>query len=186
MNKNEFLITLKKTIKKLPRNEKEDILNEYTDHFLSGIENGQSEEDISDELGDPKRIGRELCFVSAIDNVTKQKNTKNLISVFIAISSLSILNLFVISSVLFTTLLFSPIIISLIIIIPVLLLLPFILLIIGFIYGFDYITFIDIVKAVIGVLIGILLSLLVYLAIKTVSDLFMKYLNWNVAIINKK
>lgn len=185
MNEKEFVKILKKKIKKIPYKERTDILNEYKVHFINGQENGQTEQEICDELGDPKIIGKDICAVNALGNVKDEKNFKNLLSAFIAISSLSILNFIFVCITLFTILLLSPLILSLLIITPVLLLLPLILIAVGFIYGFDFIGFSDIIKSIIGVLIGILLSLLIYHTAKNLYNLFIQYLNWNLNIVKK-
>ncbi|WP_257011110.1 DUF1700 domain-containing protein, partial [Staphylococcus epidermidis] len=45
MNKNDYLKELKKHLKHMNKEEKEDILNEYDTHFYSGQQEGKSESD---------------------------------------------------------------------------------------------------------------------------------------------
>ncbi|MEH7244706.1 DUF1700 domain-containing protein, partial [Bacillus sp. JJ269] len=51
MNKNEFLEQLSSSLRNMPNLEKEDIISEYETHFISGKQDGISEEEISKKLG---------------------------------------------------------------------------------------------------------------------------------------
>lgn len=68
MNKNDYLKELKKHLKHMNKEEKEDILNEYDTHFYSGQQEGKSESDVCKELGNPKLIGKELTATSSVEN----------------------------------------------------------------------------------------------------------------------
>ncbi len=60
MNKTEYLKELAQLLKKIPENERKDILYDYQEHFEVGTDEGKSEEDIIKDLGSPKVIAREL------------------------------------------------------------------------------------------------------------------------------
>lgn len=60
MNKDHYLKLLKRYLGHINNDEKQDILNEYETHFYSGKQEGKSEEQISQELGNPKSIAKEL------------------------------------------------------------------------------------------------------------------------------
>lgn len=53
MNKTQFLMTLYDALEGLPGNIKADIMSEYQDIFRTGMEQGQTEEEIAASLGDP-------------------------------------------------------------------------------------------------------------------------------------
>ena len=60
MAKNNFLKELSKLLKKLPEEERIDILQDYEDHFAFGLEEGKTEEEIVKSLGSPSQIAKEI------------------------------------------------------------------------------------------------------------------------------
>ena len=56
MNKNDYINKLRISLQGLPNSEIQDILSDYEEHFGIGISKGKSEEEISNELGDPKEV----------------------------------------------------------------------------------------------------------------------------------
>lgn len=56
MNRNDYLNKLRISLQGLPNSEIQDILSDYEEHFGIGISNGKSEEEISNELGNPKEV----------------------------------------------------------------------------------------------------------------------------------
>lgn len=56
MNRKEYLDRLRISLQGLPIAEIEDILSDYEEHFDIGISKGKSEEEISKELGDPREV----------------------------------------------------------------------------------------------------------------------------------
>ncbi|WP_275044921.1 HAAS signaling domain-containing protein [Mammaliicoccus lentus] len=67
MNKKTYLNTLNKHLKNISDEERADILDEYETHFISGIEDGQTEDMIAKELGHPKEIAKELNATLALN-----------------------------------------------------------------------------------------------------------------------
>ena len=59
MNKRAFLQQLRKGLKGIPKDDLEDILYDYTEHIDSALETGKSEEEITGDLGSPKRIAKQ-------------------------------------------------------------------------------------------------------------------------------
>lgn len=59
MNKNEFLSTLSANLSILPPEERDDLMNDYETHFAFGLQNGKTETEIVQELGDPEELARE-------------------------------------------------------------------------------------------------------------------------------
>ncbi|MBC8589205.1 DUF1700 domain-containing protein [Paratissierella segnis] len=56
MNRKEFIDKLKLYLQGMPESEIQDILSDYEEHFNIGISKGKSEEEIANELGEPKDI----------------------------------------------------------------------------------------------------------------------------------
>ena len=54
MNKNEFLNELERSLASLPAEERREIINDFQEHFQAGAENGKTEAQLCEELGDPK------------------------------------------------------------------------------------------------------------------------------------
>lgn len=60
MNKKQFLTTLESSLKKLPIDERQDIIDYYEEHFAIGLEEGKTEEQISSSLGSPRQIAKDM------------------------------------------------------------------------------------------------------------------------------
>ena len=60
MTKKEFMKKLKRL---LPEKDRKDILLDYEEHFLTGLNEGKTEEQIAEELGDPADVAREYGYV---------------------------------------------------------------------------------------------------------------------------
>jgi len=60
MNKDEYLEKLTRLLKDMPKEDKEDILLDYEEHFMVGLEKGRTEEEISKALGDPETVANRL------------------------------------------------------------------------------------------------------------------------------
>ena len=56
MNKNEFIDVLEKSLLRLPKADRDDIISDFEAHFAMGAEKGQSEEDVAASLGDPREL----------------------------------------------------------------------------------------------------------------------------------
>lgn len=59
MNKHEFLNLLSAQLSQLPPEEKLELMEDYESHFAFGKQNGKSEEEIVNELGDPRELAKE-------------------------------------------------------------------------------------------------------------------------------
>lgn len=60
MKRNEFLFELDKELEGLPQQVRSEMLRDYDEHFGSGLEQGRTEAEIAESLGDPHILGREL------------------------------------------------------------------------------------------------------------------------------
>lgn len=65
MNKRDYLDLLRYYLRDLPGVMVNDIIYDYEEHFNAGIENGKTEEQISEELGSPDDIAKEYLNFSS-------------------------------------------------------------------------------------------------------------------------
>lgn len=96
MNKEAFLKVLNKKIKKLPKEEREDILQDYEDHFLFGLEEGKTEEEIVKALGSPSQIAKEILANHHLDEVSKSMTAGNFFRAMWAVIGLGFFNLVIV------------------------------------------------------------------------------------------
>ncbi|KXY06113.1 DUF1700 domain-containing protein [Bacillus sp. FSL K6-0067] len=185
MNKNEFLEQLSSSLRNMPNVEKKDIISEYETHFISGKEDGKCEEEISRKLGNPKTIAKELTVSYAISNADKKRSFKNMITALFSVMSLSVLN-FTFIFIAFCVLLFLlPILLALIIATPLLIISPILLIGLGFFNGFHQISYSDVYNVFIAFCVGLLITVICYQMVKHLYATLVKYLKWNVAILQR-
>lgn len=60
MNKKQFLCELEKNLNHLKKEDKEEILQDYADHFKIGKKEGRKETEIAKSLGDPVKIAKDV------------------------------------------------------------------------------------------------------------------------------
>ncbi|MEC5304707.1 HAAS signaling domain-containing protein [Bacillus thuringiensis] len=185
MNKSEFLEQLSSSLRNMPNLEKEDIISEYETHFISGKQDGISEEEISKKLGNPKTIAKELNISYVISNADNRRSLKNIMTALFSVMSLSILNFICIIIAFFVLLFLLPILLALIIATPVLIISPILLIGLGFFKGFHQISYSDVYNVFIAFCVGLLISVISYQMVKHLYALLVKYLKWNIAILQR-
>lgn len=95
MKKDEFLLELRNSLGNMPDADKQDVLNDYEEHFRVGMADGRSEEDIAQSLGNPRVIGNTFRIDAMLDEPKEGGGTSGasvLRAVFASIS-LTFLNL---------------------------------------------------------------------------------------------
>lgn len=60
MNKEQFLRTLEESLKSISVDERKDIIEDIKEHFIMGLSEGKTEEEISEALGSPQQIAVEI------------------------------------------------------------------------------------------------------------------------------
>lgn len=93
MDKKEYLERLRALLKGLPADEVEDIIFDYEDHFNAGVEDGKSEEEIAESLGDIKSIGKQYRVTASISNAEKNVSAANIFKAILATAGLGFFNL---------------------------------------------------------------------------------------------
>lgn len=63
----EFLKTLMRALKHMSAQEKQDIADDYREHFEAGLEAGKSEQEVAEALGDPKQLAKMHVMQSTAD-----------------------------------------------------------------------------------------------------------------------
>jgi uncharacterized membrane protein len=96
MNKQVFLTTLRNSLKGLANEDIDEILYDYEEHFRIGIEQGKSEEDIAETLGDVKSIARQYKADCLIKKAEEDASTANIIRAVVAAGLLGFFNLAVV------------------------------------------------------------------------------------------
>lgn len=96
MNKEEYIQKLSKLVKNLPKEDKEDILSDYEEHFIIGMDNGRSEEEISRALGDPKNVAKQIKADYMVKKAEDKPSPSSIIEAVLAVAGLGLLNIFVI------------------------------------------------------------------------------------------
>lgn len=179
MNREQFLQQLANQLSALPKEERDDILNDYNEYFEDGLLEGKSESEISKNLGSPELIAKELNISNTFAQVDQKMTVSNVISAIGLTTGLSFLNLiFVLGPALaIAGILFAGWVSSIAFIFSPLLQLVSIMLGFNQVYAFE--IFLTIGLSGLGIL---LLIGMYYLTIVS-SKVFIKYCKWNVAVV---
>lgn len=92
MTKQEFLDILSQSLK-VSQEEKKDIIYDYEEHFSIGIENGKTEQELINELGDPKTIAKQYTAAQNLQRAKETPSTKNIFIAVLSAVSLGFFNL---------------------------------------------------------------------------------------------
>ena len=95
MNKEQFMSQLRRSLSGIPEQEKKEILYDYEEHFRSGLENGQGEEEIARSLGNPRVLGRSYRIESLLDKDRGGNRASNIIRAVFASLSLGFFNIII-------------------------------------------------------------------------------------------
>ena len=93
MNKSEFMNVLESQLEGIPATDKTEILYDYDEHFRMGIEQGKTEEQVSEALGNPKTIGKQFKATVAVEQAQTSASTGNMLRAVVAVISLGFFNL---------------------------------------------------------------------------------------------
>ena len=96
MNKEQFLRQLEVSLKKLAKEERQDILQDYEEYFSIGIDKGKSEQEISAALGHPKQIAKELLASYHLDMVERTTSAGNILRAVWAVIGLGFFNVLIV------------------------------------------------------------------------------------------
>lgn len=86
----EFLNVFYASLKHMRTEEKQEILQDFREHFDVGLTSGKTEREIADELGDPRQLARMYSAESATDRAAETKGFKDTLRMLGAIISYKI------------------------------------------------------------------------------------------------
>ncbi|MBK5460403.1 MULTISPECIES: DUF1700 domain-containing protein [Peribacillus] len=96
MNKEEFLKQLDASLKRLSLEERQDILQDYEEYFEIGLEKGKTEQEISEALGNPKQISKELLASYHLGQVEETTSAGNVMRAVWAVIGLGFFNIVIV------------------------------------------------------------------------------------------
>ena len=96
MNKDEFLSQLNDSLKRLPSAEREDILQDFIEHFEIGLSEGKSEDEIIKALGSPQHIAKEMVAAYHVEQVGQTASAGNMFRAVWAVIGLGFFNLVIV------------------------------------------------------------------------------------------
>lgn len=181
MTKSEYLNSLYQYLKGMPESEKRDIVAEYENHFIEGLRDGKSEQEIIGMLGAPKEMARAINAESAVNQAEESQKTSNITQALVTVIGLSVLNFILITGPLMIALgiLFSIVLTSI-----AFLLTPFAL--VFKYYVLSEVILIEDVFAVMGWFgLGLILIVLLFFILKWSYIGFVKNLKWNVKLVKR-
>jgi uncharacterized membrane protein len=96
LTKEQFLKQLNSSLNRLSFDERQDILQDYEEHFSIGLEEGKTEEQIATSLGSPNQIAKELLAEYHLEKVEASANAANIIRAVWAAIGLGFFNLVIV------------------------------------------------------------------------------------------
>lgn len=187
MNKKTFLGELKKHLVGLPKEELDDIIADYTEHFDAGKKHRRKEETIAKSLGNPKDLAKQLKAQYAIKRAKKTKKPAHVFKAVLATIGLSFFNLVFIIGPFFA---FISVLISFFASAVAIILSGIAVLIAAFVapvifsLGVSGIFFLGVAFAGIGLIaLGVLFAIGSYYVTKYFGKLMLTYLNYNIDIV---
>lgn len=93
MNKKEYLDQLSKLLRTLPKEDREDIISDYQEHFAIGLEKGRTEEEISKALGNPKNVAKQIKADNLVKKAQDKPSIGSIIGAILATMGLGLFNL---------------------------------------------------------------------------------------------
>src|SRR5699024_12491571 len=89
MGKNDFIKKLNKHLKDIPDEERQDIIRDFDEHFWMAEEEGKNEQQIANDLGDPKSLAKSLranFFINQAKTNTSWNDMRNALAASIGLS----------------------------------------------------------------------------------------------------
>ena len=77
----------------LPKNELDDILSDYTEHFSIGKANGRTDEELWRSLGSPEDVAREIRVMHLVKKAEDVRSCRNIFHAAVATLGLGLFNL---------------------------------------------------------------------------------------------
>jgi uncharacterized membrane protein len=101
VNKKEFFKELKSRLKNLSKEDREEILEDYEEHFNIGLKKGRTEAKLIKSLGSPKAIAKQESANLLIKKAEEKASFSNVTRAILAIIGLGFFNLVFVSGIFF-------------------------------------------------------------------------------------
>ncbi|GGA78291.1 HAAS signaling domain-containing protein [Ornithinibacillus halotolerans] len=179
MNKAQFLEKLDNSLKRLPSSEREDIIQDFYEHFEVGMSEGKSEQEIAKALGNPQQIGKEMVANYRLEQVEETATTGNVLRAVWAVIGLGFFNLVIVLGpfIALAAIVFSGWVGGLgFILTPI-------LYVINVVIYPEIFTFYDLFFAIMLSGVGIFIAIGMYYVTRWLMKGFVKYLNFNVRMV---
>jgi uncharacterized membrane protein len=93
MNKKDFLNKLSSYLGGIPVEERQDVINDFEEHFKEGLAEGRTEEEIADSLGDPRALANQFKANILVSQAEKTTSAINITRAVLATLGLGFFNL---------------------------------------------------------------------------------------------
>ena len=93
MNKKDFMYKLSLYLGGIPGEDRQDVINDFEEHFKEGLAEGRTEEEIAGSLGDPKSLANQFKASILVSEAEKTTSAVNIIRAVFATLGLGFLNL---------------------------------------------------------------------------------------------
>ena len=93
MNRKQFIDQLTVNLRGIPKEDRLDIISDFEEHFKIGMENGRTENELSDSLGNPQTLARQLKANALVDQAEKTASPTNIARAVFASLGLGFFNL---------------------------------------------------------------------------------------------
>lgn len=93
MSKQEFLTQLANYLNRLSPAEREDILQDYEEHFAFALSEGKSENEVAEALGHPRQLAKEILATYHIDKLETSQSTGSVFRAVWSVIGLGFMNL---------------------------------------------------------------------------------------------
>lgn len=176
MDKITFLNYLEDELSRLPKVERDKIMYEYETKFFEA----KNENELMNELGEPKEIAKKVYATSAIHDAEIAPNFKNVFQAIMATLGLSFFNIFFI---IIPFLIIAFILLIVVVVGALMMLGPIVIVINIILYGFYWIDITNIIFSISFLGLGLMLLITGLKLIELSYKGILKYLKWCVKVI---
>ncbi len=92
MNKQEFMRQLTEGLQRLPKAKADDILADIEEYFTCAAQEGRSEQELCERLGDPKKLAKEYSVQNYIKTAQQERSAKNVAKAVFSTAGLGIID----------------------------------------------------------------------------------------------
>nr|WP_155669311.1 DUF1700 domain-containing protein [Ornithinibacillus caprae] len=170
---------LNATLGKLPVEERNDILQDFEEHFTFGLEEGKTEAQIVESLGSPNHIAKELVATYHVDQVEGSITAGNILRAVWAVIGLGFFNLVIV---------LGPFIALVAIVVSgwavaVSFIASPLLVLVNMTIALDHFVLFDLFFSLLLAGLGLLIAIGMFYVTKVLMNAFVRYLTYNVNLV---